>query len=169
MSRVMLISDTHFGHKNIPKYRQQFETVEEHDEFIFDGICSNINSRDNLWILGDIVFTFDCVHYVERLAKYCHSLNIVLGNHDTDNQERQRIVSHLVHVVDNIHTMTKKGDFWITHFPIHPDELRGRMNIHGHVHSKTLPDNRYVNVCCENVNYKPINYQDIVKGWRGYE
>ena len=43
----------------------------------------------------------------------------------------------------------------MSHAPIHPNELRGRFNLHGHVHqnSITLPDgsldDRYINCCVE--------------------
>ncbi len=166
MSRILLISDTHFGHKNICKYRPQFKTIQEHDEAVFDGICSNISKNDNLWILGDIAFDHGALKYVERMKDYCQSLNIVLGNHDTENQQRQAVLKSLIQIADNTHTLVTKNDFWISHYPIHPDELRGKMNIHGHVHAKSVPDERYVNVCCENVGYKPISFQEIKNGWR---
>ena len=31
MSKVFFISDTHFGHNNICKYRPQFSSAKEHD------------------------------------------------------------------------------------------------------------------------------------------
>ena len=38
MSKVYFISDLHLGHRNIPKYREQygdqFKTLESHNEFI---------------------------------------------------------------------------------------------------------------------------------------
>lgn len=166
MSRVLYISDTHFGHKNICKYRDRFTSVLEHNEFVFDSICSTVTKADNLWILGDIVFAQEDVHYIERIKKYCLSLNIVLGNHDSDAQERQEILKRLIYIADNTHTLAKRNEYWISHYPIHPDELRGKLNIHGHVHSKTIDDNRYINVCCENVGYAPVTYQDIKDGWR---
>lgn len=36
---------------------------------------------------------------------------------------------------------------WISHCPIHPQELRNRDgNIHGHLHNSIVPDLRYFNV-----------------------
>ena len=59
MSRVLLISDTHFSHKNICKFRADFSTPEEHDETIFNNIMKTVNKRDTLWMLGDIAFDLD--------------------------------------------------------------------------------------------------------------
>lgn len=176
MSKIKFISDTHFGHKAICKYRTQFNTPEEHDEFVFDSICSNVGPEDHLWILGDIAFTHEVVHYLERIKKYCKTLNLVLGNHDTDSPIRQEVMKRLVNIADTTHTLTKKGGHWISHYPIHPDELRGKFNIHGHVHNKSIAhpykeskfDDRYINVCCENVNFIPISMQEIKQGWRGH-
>ncbi len=40
------------------------------------------------------------------------------------------------------------------------------MNIHGHTHSKMVPDTdtmRYVNVCCENIAFTPIRLGDLLE------
>jgi calcineurin-like phosphoesterase family protein len=171
MTKILLISDTHFGHANIPNYRTEFKSVKEHDEFVFDSIASNVAADDILWILGDVVFTQESVHYVERLAGYVKSLNLVLGNHDTDAVCRREVLRRLMDLDIGIHTLHSKGGFWISHYPLHPDELRGRRNIHGHVHPNSIMtkskdgypilDNNYINVCCEAVNYKPISFQEI--------
>ena len=52
---------------------------------------------------------------------------------------------------------------WLTHIPIHPDELRGRPNIHGHTHNHIINDNRYLNVCMEQINYRPLEFTEAVK------
>ena len=88
MSKVYLIGDTHWGHKNAIKWREQFSTPEEHDEIIFDNIMSTVTKRDTLWLLGDCIM---------------------------DNQALIK-----------------------------------------------LDDPRYFNVSCENINYTPINYQEIL-------
>lgn len=98
-------------------------------------------------------------------------MNFVPGNHDTDNTERQDLLKRMIGMglFHKVGSMFKVGGFWLTHPPMHPAELRGKPNIHGHVHFATVPDNDYINVCCENVDYKPINFQMIKAGWRSYE
>ena len=55
----------------------------------------------------------------------------------------------------------KKYGFWLSHCPVHPNELRHKKNIHGHVHNKTVDDDRYINVCCDVVNYTPVELDKI--------
>ena len=69
-------------------------------------------------------------------------------------------------------SLTAKYGFWLSHAPIHPNELRGRKNIHGHVHNEAVtyydeifeieaPDPNYINVCCDVTDYKPISLEEI--------
>ena len=52
--------------------------------------------------------------------------------------------------------------FILSHIPIHPESLsRWRGNIHGHVHDNTLQDDRYINVSVENINFTPIDFEEI--------
>lgn len=53
--------------------------------------------------------------------------------------------------------------FWLSHCPLHPEELRGRLNIHGHVHTNSVRDQRYINVSFE-MSKTPIPLEDIVSG-----
>ena len=38
---------------------------------------------------------------------------------------------------------------------------RWKGNIHGHVHANTLSDSLYINVSVENINYTPIDFEEI--------
>lgn len=171
MSVVYVISDTHFGHKNICNFRKQFSSPEEHDQFILKNILDTVKKRDTLWMLGDCFFQEHTIEYAKAISESVQHLNFIPGNHDTDNTERQDLLKRMIDMglFHKVGSMFKIGGFWLTHPPIHPLELRGKPNIHGHVHFATVPDDNYINVCCENVNYKPINFQMIKSGWRSYE
>lgn len=164
MSKVYLIGDTHWGHKNAIKWREQFSTPEEHDEIIFDNIMSTVTKRDTLWLLGDCIMDNQALIKLKALKNHVNRLHWVLGNHDTDNQFRYALMRNAVcgGLVDSVHGLYKYKKSWLSHAPIHPDELRGKFNVHGHVHTNTLDDPRYFNVSCENINYTPINYQEIL-------
>ena len=60
-----------------------------------------------------------------------------------------------------VYGFVKYKEFWLSHCPIHPNELRGKVNIHGHVHNKTIIDCNYFNTSCENVDFKPISLENI--------
>lgn len=55
---------------------------------------------------------------------------------------------------------------WLSHAPIHPAELWGKINIHGHVHDATIPDYNYYNVPLENTNGRPIAHNVIMEHFR---
>jgi calcineurin-like phosphoesterase family protein len=79
---------------------------------------------------------------------------LIKGNHDdlvsTDAQ---------ANVFEEIHGMLKYKSMWLTHCPMHPDELRGKPNVHAHVHQKSIMrrswygkrvlDKRYLNTCVD--------------------
>lgn len=127
-------------------------------------------------MLGDTCFNEESYEKIVEISKAVDNLNYIPGNHDTDKPYRNELYKKMI--VDGLLHKTgslfKLGDFWLSHAPIHPTELRGRYNIHGHTHyvHMTLPvenphtglieqvkDPRYVNVCAENIGYTPINYQ----------
>ena len=156
-------SDWHLGHKSILKYREQFKTVEEHDEAIFTELAK-LNKRDILYVLGD--FLFDCENfeqYLERISKFPCRIKLVLGNHDNAEFKKRGVSLEMLQSVfeDRIYGFARKHGFWVSHCPIAEEELRGRINLHGHVHNKTIQKFGYLNLSMENINYKPISLDKI--------
>lgn len=174
MSKVYFISDIHFGHYNICRYRndERFSSWSEHDNFILENILKTIGKRDTLWILGDCFFTEEAYNlFFDNV--FCHKINWIIGNHDTDNQVRVNLVKRFCKethpMYGKIGSLFSYKRFWLSHHPIHPMELRGKRNIHGHTHNFLMLDDegniddRYVNVCCEHVDYTPIPFEKIVE------
>lgn len=170
------ISDLHLGHLPIvSKYsRTHFSSIEDHDKTIVENIMNTLTKRDSLMILGDICFNKESIMYLEMIAEKIQSLSLCLGNHDLERSNMPSLEDFIT-VVGNskkIFSMQKyKSHYWLTHAPLHPKELRGKYNIHGHVHDRSMKrfgflDKRYINVSCENTNYFPINFDDIKDGWR---
>lgn len=149
MSRVYATSDLHIGHKNIHKFRSpkhgfpfSFEDEAEHRKWIFDYIKYKLTKRDTLIITGDCCFTEEALEDFHNLR--CRKV-LVKGNHC--------VVKSALYpkVFDQIHGLWSHKGFWLSHAPIHPLELRGKINIHGHVHGQTIPDPNYFNLCVENL------------------
>lgn len=164
MSKVYFIADLHLGHKNICKYRKQFNSPELHDAQIAQNVISVARKRDSLWLLGDCFFTEDSLSHLKEFRRAFKRINFVIGNHDTEGKERQEVINTILKdkLVDTIHSLVKYKGFWLSHAPIHPEELRGKMNIHGHTHSHFINDNRYYNICVEGLcDYFPITLNDI--------
>lgn len=160
MAAVYGISDTHFGQESILKYRHEFNSVEEHDFVIRDNILSVVGKRDTLYILGDVCIHKSAWHIVEEIASRVGFLHICLGNHDHERKGSPSLEDY-ASVCKSVFGMKEYRSLWLTHSPMHPNELRGKRNCHGHVHYKSLDDDRYINISCEAVDYTPINLASV--------
>jgi calcineurin-like phosphoesterase family protein len=163
MGNVYFISDLHFNHENMA-IKRGFSNAQEMNDYIIKCWNSVVNKKDTVWILGDI--TMEKTKGYELLAKLNGFKKVVLGNHD-----KPQHVPELLKYVNSVSGMVKYKGYILTHCPIHESEIgRFAKNIHGHVHEKTLmtapkefskrpkwfPDDRYLNVSCEAVDYTPI-------------
>lgn len=159
MTRLMITSDLHLGHKNIHKFRNGFESAEHHHEVMFENLAMNIQKRDSLILLGDIAFD---KHWLGKIASIkCEKKLLICGNHDTENGIKMR---DLVTTYDDVMSLHSRRNYWFSHCPIHHDEMRGKAgNIHGHLHGKLINDDRYINACVEHTSYKPISFSDLIK------
>lgn len=156
MSTNYYLGDLHLGHANVINWRPQFKTVEEHDDHILAKL-SIVKPRDCLYLMGDIAFSRPSLYALEkRLVELGCRVQVCLGNHDTEGRTRKWWEFDYPHFA-----MKKIPDYWLTHAPIHPAELRGRANIHGHVHDKSIDDPNYINVSCEAVDYTPISIDAV--------
>lgn len=163
MSKVYFTSDLHFGHKNILKFAskhgRQGTTVEEHDEWLIEEINKVVKKRDILWILGDVAMgtvNKNGPENLEKVARLHGTKKVILGNHD------DLPVEYYSKYFQVVRGMFRYKQHWLSHAPIHPCELRGKKNIHGHVHAnsvmrkvrpvlriKEVLDDNYINVCVE--------------------
>jgi len=159
MSKVYLISDLHFGHKNMERWAKDHRyipSIEEHDLWLIEQWNSIVTKRDVVKVLGDVAWTREGLEKVKLLNGTKH---LVMGNHDTFGVQAYmdvgfRILPGLARY---------KRDTWLSHAPIHPSELRGKFNIHGHVHhNDNTNDPRYYNVCVEASYGVPQLFQDVV-------
>lgn len=156
MGVVYIISDLHFGHESMA-LKRGFKNSEEHDNFIIEQWNKTVLKKDTVWILGDI--TMEKTSHYPLLNKLKGYKKIVLGNHD-----KPQHVPELLKYVNSVCGITKYKGYILSHCPIHESELiRFKKNIHGHLHEEILPDDRYVNVSCEVVNYTPMPFPNWEK------
>lgn len=156
MSNIWFCSDLHFGHKNIGGFRDKFiKSEQENRKRIVDDWFKVVTKRDEVYVLGDACFTMETIHEFATLPGKKH---LVRGNHDS--LDTQVYLKYF----DGVYGILKYKEFWLTHAPIHPNELRGKMNLHGHVHFASIHepyeeyynenprlDKRYFNCCPENL------------------
>lgn len=156
--RRVVCADWHLGHKNIVEYRPEFSSEEEHNEIMFDILASSVNSNDTLYALGDM--TFD-KYWLDKVSNIkCKSKVLLAGNHDT---ERGVSMLDLCKAYDKVYSLYANRSVWWSHCPIHSSEFRRRkLNIHGHDHAKVLAEPGYFCVSAEQINYRPITFEEIM-------
>lgn len=157
MANVWFTSDLHFGHKNIANFRKEVSSESDNRYRIMTDWRNLVTKRDDVYVLGDAAFTMDTLQEFYNLPgrKF-----LVRGNHDEFKD-----VVYYPHF-ENIYGLKKYKEFWLSHAPIHPDELRGKANLHGHVHYQSINDPRYMNMCVENLwkmGYKSLISLDEVR------
>ena len=162
MTRLVLSSDLHLGHKNICKYRSGFEDAEDHHEFVLTRHKLTINKNDTWVCLGDAAFTEEWLYRLNEIK--CRRKVLLLGNHDVEKLH----VRDFMEVFDDIQSLQARKSFgvkyWLSHAPVHPDEMRGKkFNIHGHTHDHIIQDPRYVNVCVEHTNYGVVSVEEVLQ------
>lgn len=154
MANVLFLGDLHAGHNSIAKYRTQFRDEQDHFEYVEAEYHKRVTKRDVCYFTGDAVFTLE---RARQIAKWSGQKILICGNHDTDNLS----MKELCETFDNVYALKKYKEFWISHAPMHPAELRGKINIHGHVHDQNIKDSNYFNTSLENIGYKPISLFEI--------
>ena len=112
-----------------------FATIEDHDRALVERWNATVNPKDTVWHLGDVFFGKDG-HLV--LASLHGLKKLVLGNHD------HYPLAVYQQYFSKIFGAAELGGCILTHVPVHPVQLekRYKRNLHGHMHSKRLPDGR---------------------------
>lgn len=158
MSNIFFIGDTHLGHRNIINFseeRQHFNDIEEHDWTLITLWNSVVNKKDVVYHLGDVVFGKGNMW---KLGHLNGIKKLILGNHD--QYDIKEYLKYFTKVRGCM--FMGRNDAVLTHIPVHPQQFyRWKINIHGHLHSKTIDDYRYANVSCEQINLTPISYDDL--------
>lgn len=149
---VFFIGDPHLGHRSIAKYRPFVKSSDDNTKLFLDLYDKTVRKKDIVYFLGDVAFDVDHLMLIKPLRG---RKILIKGNHD------DYVPTSAHHdVFDDIHGMISYKNFWLSHCPIHVDEIRGRVgNVHGHVHAKSIHkrtwygkrvlDKRYFNACVD--------------------
>ena len=156
-----VLADLHLGQPNIIKYRTQFSSSIEHDNYIIGSINAVVNPKDTLILAGDVALGPQAYVMLEKIL--CRNLILVPGNHDGERCPiRTEYFKHVtgawpLRMCNTIRAV-------VTHIPIHLKCLdRWTHNVHGHLHNGQIDDSRYLCVSCEQTDYKPVNTGWIVE------
>lgn len=172
MSRVWIVSDTHFGHANIIRFcGRPFASVEEMDAVMVAQWNECVRPNDTVWHLGDVAFHYDEAELYRLLQSLHGRKHLILGNHDDPTS---RSLQHGFETINAWRQVASRGVI-LSHFPLHPSCLNkyqdgvaiGVRNIHGHIHEKLVHDGarldqQYINASVEHTGYAPILLDELV-------
>lgn len=166
---IWITSDTHYNHNNIIKYSDRpFSNTLEMNECLRDNWNETVKPGDIVYNLGDVyIGNYPDENYsTERFLSSLHGRKrLILGNHDNGLDDVLRRSFQKI----TMWRMFKEFGLMLSHVPLHPGSFRHKcsLNVHGHLHKNIVthedgtPDDRYLNVCVEKTDYKPINLDEL--------
>jgi calcineurin-like phosphoesterase family protein len=167
MPELWISSDPHLGHggrddkSGILSFLREdgtplrdFETIQEHDEYLIERHNAVVRPQDKWYCLGDVVMN---PRKLSIIARFNGHKRLVLGNHDEAG------AAEYLKYFDELYSIRVLDKYLFTHIPIHPESLgRFKANIHGHIHHQPSPGPRYFNVSMEALNdYTPLTLGQI--------
>jgi len=164
MSRnIYVISDTHFGHDNILRFKRKdgspvrpFTSTQDMNDVIIQNWNSIVRDCDIVYHLGDVYFGQG--HKV--LPNLKGRKRLILGNHDDGKCKYLQQYFQKIMVWRNF----PEFNCVLSHVPLHESSLnKVQYNIHGHIHEKQSPSPRHINCSVEVTGYKPVNIEDLIK------
>jgi len=182
--KVWVTSDTHYGHKNIVRgttnWRTQdgevpvdstrdFQTIEQMNERLIDGINHFVGQDDTLIMLGDVSFGgFDNIGiFLERLV--CHNIHLILGNHDHHiDRNHDFVQKRFLSVQHYLEANINGQDFVLCHYPLQSWHglNKGVIHLHGHVHlgpNRKFGNGKKMDVGVDGNGMDPYCINDIIK------
>lgn len=165
MPKEYVISDLHFNHKNILDYeRNEFNDINEHDEYIVLRWNKTVKKDDTVYFLGDLTMHMD-KEYISELISGLNGYKImIMGNHDVKSANYYKNLG-FNEVYDSPISL-EDGKVVLSHEPIKEAwDSEYIINIHGHLHNNEVINNKnYICVSAKTVNYRPQNLGKI-KEW----
>lgn len=155
-SKIFLIGDCHFGHRNIIKYcNRPFANVEEMTESLIKNWNSVVGKNDIVYVVGD--FALCGKQKIIEIGKRLNGRKrLIIGNHDQASIETYREAGF--EFVYN-HSIVLDDFFIVSHVPLEHVQ-NPFFNIHGHTHEPSTSENCFC-VSAENINYTPLIFEEI--------
>ena len=140
---VWVISDTHFGDKDIQKAFPNRPS----DEELIKNINQKVGKTGTLLLLGD-VGDIECAKQLKGYKV------LICGNHDAG-------ATNYKEVFDEIYTgaLIIGEKLILSHEPV---DIPWAFNLHGHDHAGTKRKG-HLNLCADVIGYTPINFNQFLK------
>jgi calcineurin-like phosphoesterase family protein len=179
--QLYFTSDTHYMHKNICRgttswsnadgFCRDFDTLDQMNDRIVNGINSAVGQDDILFHLGD--WSFGGFERIEEFRNRinCKNIHIVLGNHDHHIERDREGIRRLFTSVNQYLELEVKGKDWeqnyvLMHYPIISwNKMNdGVIHLHGHVHlsaDRRIGKGKTMDVGVDGNGLNPLHTSDI--------
>lgn len=181
MPATFVVSDTHFGHAGVCKFTESdgvtkirpWTDPEQMNEDMIRMWNETVRPNDKVYHLGDVVINRKFLPILDRLNG---DKVLIKGNHDIFRLEEY---TKYFRDVRGYHVL---NGLILSHIPVHADSLaRFGCNIHGHLHTNRVMkpvgvnvrtgvvkygndiDPRYFNVSVEQIDFRPMLFEDVCK------
>lgn len=168
-SKIFLIGDPHFWHKNIIGYcNRPFKSVEEMNETLIANWNSVVGKYDIVYILGDFALCGK-----DRIIEIANRLNgrkrLILGNHDGASIETYKSCFEYVYN----HSIILDEFYILSHYPQTYIQENGLYaNIFAHVHDSPAYTDHSARTFCvsaERIAYTPVLFEKVKEVMKEYE
>ncbi|WP_248924717.1 metallophosphoesterase [Paenibacillus hamazuiensis] len=159
MSNVFVISDHHFGHRQIIDFESRpFADAEEMTEVMMQKWNAAVGPQDKVFHLGDFSF-LNLAKTKEIVAGLNGRKTLILGNHDRGRPRSWWLEAGFDEVSE--YPIVYNGFFFLSHEPMYMNKHMPYVNIHGHIHGQQYESRQYVNVSVELWDYTPVSFEAI--------
>ena len=152
---VFVIADLHFGDERVATQRRTLlREGQNHDTEIAHCWNATVADGDTVYVLGDVGTHRRAIEQLRGLRGVKH---LIAGNADN------LAALHNADLFASISVARWLPGILLTHIPVHGSELRqGMMNFHGHLHARTVADDRYFCVSVEQIGLAPILLETLL-------
>jgi len=179
--QLFFTSDTHYMHKNICRgttswsnaddFCRDFDTLDQMNDRIVNGINSAVGQDDILFHLGD--WSFNGFERIEEFRNRinCKNIHLILGNHDHHIERDREGIRRLFASVNQYLELEVKGKDWeqnyvLMHYPIVSwNKMNdGVIHLHGHVHlsaNRRIGKGKTMDVGVDGNGLNPLHTSDI--------
>ena len=146
-----MFSDPHFEHEaSVAIFGRPFRGSHHGDGYLIEQWTRDVMDHDY------VAMGRPTDGLIDRLRRRPGRKILVAGNHDHAHVRRLR---RAFEVVACAH-LEGEPDLVFTHVPLE-NVPAGCVNVHGHVHRKTSVDASRINVCVEQIGYRPVPVADV--------
>ena len=158
---IYIISDTHFHHKRIIEYADRpFDNVLSMNKTIIRNWNEIVSPKDKVFHLGDI--GFGSTQDMQRIFQNLNGTKILIrGNHD--KRFSDGALSKIGFSEVYKYPIIIEEFYMLSHSPMFLNKNMPYVNIHGHIHEKSIEGANYVNACVEHNDYKPFSFKKMKK------